>query len=106
MPKLHGRQRYLPFLTAALATVLAGAAGAQTTSSEQDAAFRHGIPGAGTSQRPGLPGGIVTLHRPGEPGDRSDRTRTPIKHVILLIGENRTFDHVRLPAGSLRSRLA
>src|SRR5882724_4201874 len=22
------------------------------------------------------------------------RTRTPIKHVIVLIGENRTFDHV------------
>jgi phospholipase C len=25
---------------------------------------------------------------------RSTRTRTPIKHVIVLIGENRTFDHV------------
>ena len=23
-----------------------------------------------------------------------DRTRTPIKHVIVLIGENRTFDHI------------
>jgi phospholipase C len=26
--------------------------------------------------------------------DRDDHTRTPIKHVILIIGENRTFDHV------------
>src|SRR5438270_10889161 len=24
----------------------------------------------------------------------SSKTRTPIKHVIVLIGENRTFDHV------------
>jgi phospholipase C len=27
-------------------------------------------------------------------GDRSDRTATPIKHVIVIIGENRSFDHV------------
>lgn len=26
--------------------------------------------------------------------DRSDRTVTPIKHIIVIIGENRTFDHV------------
>ena len=26
--------------------------------------------------------------------DRSRATRTPIKHVILIIGENRTFDHL------------
>jgi phospholipase C len=26
------------------------------------------------------------------PGDRS--TQTPIKHVIVIIGENRSFDHV------------
>ena len=26
--------------------------------------------------------------------DNSARTRTPIKHVIVIIGENRTFDHV------------
>src|SRR5580698_1077746 len=26
--------------------------------------------------------------------DRSDRTATPIKHIIVIIGENRTFDHV------------
>src|SRR6185503_15333035 len=42
----------------------------------------------------GLPGGMVMLHRPDDGDDRSNRTRTPIKHVILLIGENRTFDHV------------
>jgi phospholipase C len=26
--------------------------------------------------------------------DASSQTRTPIKHVIVIIGENRTFDHV------------
>src|SRR6266700_2047701 len=26
--------------------------------------------------------------------DPSEKTRTPIKHVIVIIGENRTFDHV------------
>src|ERR1700743_1240864 len=26
--------------------------------------------------------------------DHDDHTRTPIKHVILIIGENRSFDHV------------
>src|ERR1700719_520145 len=31
----------------------------------------------------------------GQSGDLNDRiTRTPIKHVILIIGENRTFDHL------------
>ncbi len=29
-----------------------------------------------------------------DPFDRSNLTRSPIKHVILIIGENRTFDHV------------
>lgn len=34
-------------------------------------------------------------HPPGhDDHDRSNNTRTPIKHVILIIGENRTFDHV------------
>ncbi|WP_266168728.1 alkaline phosphatase family protein [Dyella subtropica] len=94
MPMLFGRKRFLPLLLTALATALAGAASAQNTPPDQDAPFRHGIPGAGTSPRGGLPGGIAVLHRPGDPDDRSDRTRTPIKHVILLIGENRTFDHV------------
>ena len=26
--------------------------------------------------------------------DHSGQTRTPIQHVIVIIGENRTFDHV------------
>src|ERR1700739_2755474 len=26
--------------------------------------------------------------------DQSSKTRTPIKHLIVIIGENRTFDHV------------
>jgi phospholipase C len=30
----------------------------------------------------------------GAPNDASFRTQTPIKHVIVIIGENRSFDHV------------
>jgi len=30
----------------------------------------------------------------GEPGSNDARTTTPIKHVIVIIGENRSFDHV------------
>jgi phospholipase C len=26
--------------------------------------------------------------------DHGKRTRTPIKHVIVIVGENRTFDHI------------
>jgi phospholipase C len=33
-------------------------------------------------------------HNDGGDGDHRHRTETPIKHVIVLIGENRTFDHV------------
>jgi phospholipase C len=40
---------------------------------------------------PGLPGfpGI-----PGFPFPGGNEARTPIKHVIVIIGENRSFDHV------------
>lgn len=31
---------------------------------------------------------------PAAKTDASSHTRTPIKHVIVIIGENRTFDHV------------
>ena len=37
--------------------------------------------------------GLPVAHA-DESEDRSRLTRTPIKHVILIIGENRTFDHV------------
>src|ERR1700722_14505803 len=37
--------------------------------------------------------GLPVAHA-DESEDRSHLTRTPIKHVILIIGENRTFDHV------------
>jgi len=26
--------------------------------------------------------------------DESSETRTPIKHVVVIVGENRTFDHL------------
>lgn len=105
--------RAAPIVAGAFAACLAGFAGAtQTTpTSQQDARFRQNVPSAGTAGRDGLPGGIAVLHRPGRGGDQSDRTATPIKHVILLIGENRTFDHVyatyRPPRGqSVRNLLS
>ncbi|HEV7777116.1 MAG TPA: alkaline phosphatase family protein [Luteibacter sp.] len=95
MSDLFGRMRLKPLLIGVLAAGLASVVSAQTTTPpDRDAAFRKDIPAAGVQNRTGLPGGIVTLHRPGHGEDRSDQTRTPIKHVILLIGENRTFDHV------------
>jgi phospholipase C len=40
--------------------------------------------------------GPVSAHTPGKDDDKKDyhETETPIKHVIVLIGENRTFDHL------------
>ena len=89
------RKHYKPLLLGLLTVAIAGVVSAQsTTPPDKDAAFRQDVPTAASKHQAGLPGGIVTLHRPGQGGDRSDLTRTPIKHVILLIGENRTFDHV------------
>jgi len=57
-----------------------------------DAAFRLNEKlaqsGKGAVQKP--PAGAQLF----DPQDRSGQTQTPIKHVILIIGENRTFDHV------------
>ena len=94
MHRLSHKQ-YKPLLLGLLAAGIAGVVSAQsTTPPDKDTAARANVPTAPTSHVAGLPGGIVTLHRPGQGGDRSDITVTPIKHVILLIGENRTFDHV------------
>jgi len=90
-----GNKRIRSFAIGVLAAGLAGVVSAQsTTPPDKDATFRQNVPTSGTSNRTTLPGGIVVLHTPGSGEDRSDQTRTPIKHVILLIGENRTFDHV------------
>ncbi|OOG43585.1 alkaline phosphatase family protein [Rhodanobacter sp. C05] len=95
MLTLFGRKRLTPLFLGALATGLAGVVSAQnTTSPDKDAGFRQNVPTTATTNRSNLPGGIVVLHNPGNGPDRSGDTRTPIKHVILLIGENRTFDHV------------
>ncbi|MBD8898268.1 alkaline phosphatase family protein [Rhodanobacter sp. DHG33] len=94
MSKRLGSTRLKPFVLCMLATGIVGLANAQTTSSQNDAGFRTNVPNTSTAPRHDLPGGIVTLHMPGDGQDASNRTRTPIKHVILLIGENRTFDHV------------
>jgi phospholipase C len=89
-----GRTSLKPFALCALVTGIVGLANAQTSNTSNDAAFRANVPNAATTPVHGQPGGVVTLYNPNSGRDNSDRTRTPIKHVILLIGENRTFDHV------------
>ncbi|MBE1162474.1 alkaline phosphatase family protein [Dyella acidiphila] len=94
MPTQFGRTRLKPFALCLLATGVVGLANAQTSNPPNDAPFRANVPTTATTPVHGQPGGIVTLYNPNNGQDASDHTRTPIKHVILLIGENRTFDHV------------
>ncbi|GLQ91417.1 alkaline phosphatase family protein [Dyella acidisoli] len=91
MPTQFGRTRLKPFVLCALITSLVGLANAQDASN--DAKFRANVPTTAVKPVSGQPGGAITLYSP-DSADASNRTRTPIKHVILLIGENRTFDHV------------
>jgi phospholipase C len=42
----------------------------------------------------GIPMANAALAASPDHNDRSNKTRTPIKHVIVIIGENRTFDHI------------
>ena len=37
---------------------------------------------------------MAPLAMAGQSGSNDGNTATPIKHVIVIIGENRTFDHV------------
>jgi len=90
-------------LSAQLAMPLYGAA--QETNN--DASFRKNLIGGGLLNNPiQIPPAALRLF---DPFDRSNATRTPIKHVILIIGENRTFDHVFAtytpPAGQSVSNL-
>ena len=94
MPTKFGRTRLKPFVLCALATGIVGIANAQTSNPPNDAGFRANVPSTAVTPVKGQPGGVVTLYSPNAGQNASNRTRTPIKHVILLIGENRTFDHV------------
>lgn len=87
MSMTHVRKRLLPFVIGTLAASLAGVVSAQSNPSETNDSVS-------AASQPATAGSVAVLHTPGEGEDRSDRTNTPIKHVILLIGENRTFDHV------------
>src|ERR1700746_2306411 len=84
---------------AAVSALMAGQIGTpivQAQMNTEDARFRNQI-----NIGPGQPG-FVAASTTASPqaakhvanDDRSSVTRTPIKHVILIIGENRTFDHV------------
>jgi phospholipase C len=95
MSTFSGRTRFKSFALGVLAAGVAGIVSAQsTTPPDKDATFRKNVPSTGTTISTRPPGGVIVLHQPGSGEDRSGDTRTPIKHVILLIGENRTFDHV------------
>ncbi|RDS81678.1 phosphoesterase [Dyella monticola] len=94
MPTTFGNAKLKPFVLCALITSLVGMANAQTTTPPNDAGFRANVPATATTPVHSQPGGLVTLYNPNSAQDASNHTRTPIKHVILLIGENRTFDHV------------
>ena len=37
---------------------------------------------------------MAPLAMAGQSGSNEGKTATPIKHVIVIIGENRTFDHL------------
>ncbi|MDB5971274.1 MAG: phosphoesterase [Hydrocarboniphaga sp.] len=76
--------------------MLAGftAMSASAVPTENDAAFRNN-----TTKIEAVVGANSAVdtkaHRvKADPADRSSLTATPIKHVILIIGENRTFDHI------------
>ena len=84
MSMSHVRKRLLPFVLGTLSVGLAGVVSAQSNSTDQNA--------VSTSQA--AASGVAVLHRPGGDDSNDDRTSTPIKHVILLIGENRTFDQI------------
>jgi phospholipase C len=48
--------------------------------------------GAGAGESTGVSSAASTVATPGGAHDR--RTTSPIRHVVVIIGENRTFDHV------------
>ena len=58
-----------------------------------DAQFRRGIENAGEAPQATTSNESIAL-QPNSVSAETLKTKTPIKHVILIIGENRTFDHV------------
>ncbi len=53
---------------------------------------------AGLSGQRGVPSAqaapLAESESRSDPGDRDRQTATPIKHVIIIVGENRSFDHL------------
>ena len=50
-------------------------------------------PSAGTTPET-VVAAVVSAKLPSAPEGHDSDTRTPIKHVVVIVGENRTFDHV------------
>jgi phospholipase C len=107
--KTFRRRRWVA--AAAVSALMAGQMGTpivQAQLNTEDAKFRNQI-----NIAPGQPGFMAASpstslqaakHVAND--DRSSVTRTPIKHVILIIGENRTFDHVFATIRRLAVRLS
>ena len=93
MLTMYRRTRLKPLLLCALVTAITGSAAAQTNPA-QDASFPQWR--ADRSYHPPQPICPVASLPCITPARaiRANNTITPIKHVILIIGENRTFDHV------------
>ena len=93
MSILSGRLRFRPLVIGLLASSFAGLASAQSVvPPDTDAAFRQNV---GRDTPSTVPGGMIVLNRTSTNATKTaPAAQTPIQHVILIIGENRTFDHV------------
>jgi phospholipase C len=90
MPTLLARARLRPLVIGLLATGFASAQPAIPPDS--DATARHNV---GHSSPSTVPGGVLVFNRTTTNATKTaPAAQTPIQHVIVIIGENRTFDHV------------
>ncbi len=81
------RRRNLSLLAGLLLAGIAGASHAQSEAAQTTAKSGHM-----EKPRPASAATLVATPISSENNDAD--TRTPIKHVLIVIGENRTFDHV------------
>src|SRR5579871_4562818 len=51
-------------------------------------------PDLAARDRSPLDGAGAPVARSARSGSRDRQTRTPIRHVLVIVGENRSFDHV------------
>jgi phospholipase C len=89
VPNYPYRLRFNPIALGLFATLMAGAASAaQPVPADNDTGIRPYV----TTRS--VPGGVVAPHRMNTVYTNAATPTTPIQHVILILGENRTFDHL------------